>query len=96
MYLTDPLSPGCREGADNEADHPEVAGRRSELDRGRVQERPLEDGVRVPGDLRGPLLREGLRESLQAEGRQFRPLQLQPDRREGLSLRMEGRLLQYP
>lgn len=85
-----------RESADNEADNAKVAGRRAELDRGRVQERPLEDGVRVQGDVRGALLREGLREPVQAEGRQFRPLQLQPDRGARLPLWMEGRLLQYP
>lgn len=53
-----------------------MVGRGAELDGGRVQERPFEDGVRVPSDLRGPLLREGLRESVQAEGRQLRSLQL--------------------
>lgn len=66
----------CRESVDNQADYAKVVGRRAKLDRGRVQERPFEDGVRVQGDLRGALLREGLRESVQAEGRQLRSLQL--------------------
>lgn len=65
-----------RESVDNQADYAKVVGRRAKLDRGRVQERPLEDGVRVQGDLRGALLREGLREPVQAEGRQLRSLQL--------------------
>lgn len=53
-----------RESADHAADHPEMAGRRAGLDPGRVQQRSRADEVRIQGDVRGALLRQGLRESV--------------------------------
>lgn len=85
-----------RKSSHHPTDHSEVAGRRAGVDRGRAQKRTLADGVRVQGDVRGALLRQGLRGPVPAEGRQFRSLQLQPRGRASLSLRLEGRLLQHP
>lgn len=70
-----------------------VAGGEAPVDGEGAEIGALENGVRVPGDLRRALLRLRLRQFVQTSQRQFRTLYVLPHRRDSLLARLERRLL---